>query len=104
MLTIDRQFRRYDFRTMTKLLKLYSGQIAASKEKSNMGLFGWDSFLDLNSKKMGNSLRFPLVTYSASSKKLFRSYRILKINFTAEFSFQTEQRKNGTELLGLGLT
>jgi hypothetical protein len=37
------------------------------------------------------------------SAKWFRSYEILKINFTAEFSFWTEQRLNGTELLGLRL-
>jgi hypothetical protein len=51
MLTNDRQFRCYDFRTTTELLKLYSGQIAASKEKSNLGLFRWDSSLDLNRKR-----------------------------------------------------
>jgi hypothetical protein len=104
MPTKDRQFMRYDFRTTTELLKLYSGQIAVSKEKLNLGLFGWDSSLDLNSKKVENSPRFSSVTYSASSDKRFRCSRILKIDFTAEFCFWTEQRLNGTELFGLRLT
>jgi hypothetical protein len=53
---------------------------------------------------VGNSSRFPAVTDSASSNKRFRSYRILKIDFAAEFCFWIEQRLNGTELLGLRFT
>jgi hypothetical protein len=87
-----------------ELLKLYSRQIAASKEKSNLGLFGWDSSLELNRKKVGNSPRFPSVIYSASSDKQCRCYRILTVDFTAEFCFWTEQWRNETEVLGLGLT
>jgi hypothetical protein len=102
--TKDRRFMCYDFQTTTELLKLYSTQIVASKEKSNLTLFGWDSSLDLNRKKVGNSPSFSSVTYSASSDKRFRCYRIFKIDFTAEFCFWTEQRLNRTELLGLGLT
>jgi hypothetical protein len=100
----NRRFRHNDFWTRMELLKLYSGQIAASKEKSKLGLFGWDSSLDLNIKKVENSPIFPLVTYSASSDKRFRSYGILTIGVAAEFCFLTEQRLNRTELLGLGLT
>jgi hypothetical protein len=37
------------------------------------------------------------------SSKRFRCYRILKVDFAAEFCFWTEQRLNGTQLLGLGL-
>jgi hypothetical protein len=35
--------------------------------------------------------------------KRFRSYRISKIDFAADFCFWTEQRLNRTQLLGLGL-
>jgi hypothetical protein len=81
---------------MTELLKLYSGQIAASKEKYILRLLGWDSSLGLNSKKVGNSPRFQSVTYSDSSDKQLRSYGILTIDIAAEFSSWTEQRLNGT--------
>jgi hypothetical protein len=37
------------------------------------------------------------------SAKRFRSYGILKIDFTAEYYFWTEHRLNGTQLLGLRL-
>jgi hypothetical protein len=65
----NRWFRRYDFWTTTELLKLYSGQIAASKEKSILALFRWDSSLELNSKKVGNSRFFPSFSHSAPSDK-----------------------------------
>jgi hypothetical protein len=68
-----------------------------------MGLFGWDSSPELNSKKVDNSPRFPSVTYSASSDKRFRSYRIFKTDSSAEFCFWIEQRLNGTHVLGLRL-
>jgi hypothetical protein len=58
----------------------------------------------MNTKKVSNSFYFPSVTYSDSSDKWFRSYRILRINFAAEFCFWTEQQLKGTELLGLGMT
>jgi hypothetical protein len=45
----------------------FSGQIAASKEKQILGLFGWDSSPELNTKKVGNSPSFPSITYSALS-------------------------------------
>jgi hypothetical protein len=38
------------------------------------------------------------------SAKRFGSYGISKINFAAEFCSWSEQRLNGTKLLGLGLT
>jgi hypothetical protein len=37
------------------------------------------------------------------SAKRFRSYRISKIDFAADFYFWTELQLNGTQLLGLGL-
>jgi hypothetical protein len=37
------------------------------------------------------------------SSKWFRSYRISKIDFAADFCFWTELQLNGTQLLGLGL-
>jgi hypothetical protein len=66
----------------------------------NLKLFSWYSSLELNIKKLGNFPSFSSVTYSALSDKWFRSYRILKINFTSEFYFWIEQRLNGTELFG----
>jgi hypothetical protein len=53
---------------------------------------------------VANSPRFPSVSYSAPSYKGPRSYGILIVDFAAELYFWTEQRLNGTELLGLGLT
>jgi hypothetical protein len=46
---------------------IISVQIAVSKEKSILGLFGWDSSPELNTKTWENSPRFPSVTYSSSS-------------------------------------
>jgi hypothetical protein len=43
-----------------------SVQIAASKVKSILGLFGWDSSLEMNPKNLDNSPILPSVTYSAS--------------------------------------
>jgi hypothetical protein len=43
-----------------------------------------NSSFELNTRKVGNSPRFLLVTYSASSNKWFRSYGILYIDNTAE--------------------
>jgi hypothetical protein len=68
-----------------------------------MGLFSHNSDPELNTKNMGNSPRFLSVTHTILSIKWFRSYRILKINFAADFCFRTEQRLIGTQLLGLGL-
>jgi hypothetical protein len=39
-----------------------SGQAAVTREKLHLRLFGWDSFLELNNKKLENSPRFPSVT------------------------------------------
>jgi hypothetical protein len=61
-----------------------SGQIAATREILNLGLFGWDSFPELNTKKLENSHIFPSVTYTASSDQWFRRYGILRIGKTAE--------------------
>jgi hypothetical protein len=44
-----------------------SVQIAASKEKSILGLFGWDSSLEMNRKNLYNSPIVPSITYLASS-------------------------------------
>jgi hypothetical protein len=68
-----------------------------------MGLFGYDSVPEMNWKNMGNSPRFLSVTHTTLPAQWFRSYRILKIDFAADFCFWTELRRNGTQLLGLGL-
>jgi hypothetical protein len=60
-------------------------------------------FPGLNRKKLGNSPRFPSVTYSALSDSRFRSYGILKVDFAAELCFWAEEWLNGAQLLGLGL-
>jgi hypothetical protein len=52
---------------------------------------------------MVNSSSFLSVTHTILSAKRFRSYKILKIDFTADFCFWTEQWLNGTQILGLGL-
>jgi hypothetical protein len=52
---------------------------------------------------MGNSNKFISIAHSSLPAKWFRSYRILKIDFTADFCFWTELRLNRTQLLGLGL-
>jgi hypothetical protein len=59
-------------------------------------------FLKLNPKNLGNFPSFLSITCTTLSK-WFRNYGILKIDFATEFCFQTEQRLNGTQLLGLGL-
>jgi hypothetical protein len=61
-----------------------------------MGLFSYNSALKLNTKDMGNSPSFLSVTHTVLSAKRFRSYRILKIDFAADFCFWTEPRLNGT--------
>jgi hypothetical protein len=53
---------------------------------------------------MANYPSFLSVTHTILSAEQFRSYRILKIDFTADFCFWTELRLNGTQLLGLGLS
>jgi hypothetical protein len=68
-----------------------------------MGLFCYNSVWNLNTKNMGNSPRFLSVTHKILSTKRFRSYRISKIDFAADFCFYTEQRLNGTQLLCLRL-
>jgi hypothetical protein len=68
-----------------------------------MGLFGHNFVLELNIKNMGNSLSYLSVTHMILSAKRFRSYRILKIDFAADFCFWTESRLNGTQPLGLRL-
>jgi hypothetical protein len=66
----------------------------SSKETVKTGLFGCNSVLELNTKNMGNSPSFLSVTHMIQSVKRFRSYRILKINFAADFCFWAEQRLN----------
>jgi hypothetical protein len=75
----------------------------SSKETAKMGLFGYNSVPELNTKNIGNSPRFLSVTHMIISVKWFRSYRILKIDLAANFCFWTEQPLNGTQLLGLRL-
>jgi hypothetical protein len=52
---------------------------------------------------MGNSPSFLSVSHTIQSAKRFKSYRISKIDFAADFCFWTEQRLNETQPLGLGL-
>jgi hypothetical protein len=68
-----------------------------------MGLFGYNSVPELNTKNMGNCPSFLSVTHTILSAKRFRSYRISNIDFAADFYFWVEQRLNGTQLLGLRL-
>jgi hypothetical protein len=76
----------------------------SSKKKVKTELFQTDSVLELNTKNLGNSPSFLTITHKTLSTKWFRSSRILKLDLTAEFCFWIEQRLNGTQLLGLGLT
>jgi hypothetical protein len=69
-----------------------------------MGLFGYDSVPELNTKNLSNSPRFLSVTHTTLSAKQFRSYGLSKIDIAAEFCFQTEHRLNGTQLLGFRFT
>jgi SRSO17 transposase len=68
----------------------------SSKKTVKTGLFGYNSVRELNTKNMGNSPIFLSVTHTILSAKWFRSYRILKIDFAADFCFWAEQRLNGT--------
>jgi hypothetical protein len=68
-----------------------------------MGLFSYNSVLELNTKNMDSSPNFLSVTYTILSAKRYRSYRILKIDFAGDFCFWTELQLNGTQLLGLRL-
>jgi hypothetical protein len=61
-----------------------------------MELFSYNSVRELNTKNMGNSPSFLSVTHMILSTKRFRSYRILKIDFAADFCFWAEQRLNGS--------
>jgi hypothetical protein len=60
------------------------------------GLFGYNSVQELTTKNMGNSPIFLSVTHTILSAKRFRSYRILNIDFAADFCFWAEQRLNET--------
>jgi hypothetical protein len=62
----------------------------SSKEKAKTGLFGYNSVTELNTKNLGNSPSFLSVTHMTLSPKWYRSYRILKIDFAADFCFWTE--------------
>jgi hypothetical protein len=54
-----------------------------------------DSVLELNTKKLGNSLRFLTNTHMTLFAKRFRNYGILTIDVAAEFCFWTEQQLIG---------
>jgi hypothetical protein len=72
-------------------------------KKAKTGLFDYDSIMEMNTKNLGNSSSFLSITHTTLSAKRFRSYRILKIDFAAEFCLWMEQWLKGTKLLGLGL-
>jgi hypothetical protein len=62
------RFRRNDFRMTDRVAEnCIFGQIAASKEKKILRLFVLNSSDKMNTKMLGNSPSFPLVTYSAIS-------------------------------------
>jgi hypothetical protein len=67
-----------------------------SKETVKTGLFSYNSVRELNTKNMGNSPSFLSITHMILSAKRFRSYRIPKIDFAADFCFWAEQWLNGT--------
>jgi hypothetical protein len=66
-------------------------------------LFPRDSVLELNTKKMGNSPCFLIITHMTLFAKRFRSYGILTIDVATEFRFWTEQRQNGSSVPSLRL-
>jgi hypothetical protein len=68
-----------------------------------MGLFIYDSVPEPTTKNMGNSPSILSVTHMTLSAKQFRSYRLSKIDFAADFCFWTELQLNGTQILVLGL-
>jgi hypothetical protein len=85
--SFDPLFSHYGFLQNDGVAENYNfGQIAASREKLNLGSFGWDSSPELSTKKLDNSPIFPSVTYTASTDQLFKCYRILHISKTAENS------------------
>jgi hypothetical protein len=50
----DQWFRFYDYLHDNRFAKnCNSGRTAAMREKLNLGLFGWDSSCELNTKKVG---------------------------------------------------
>jgi hypothetical protein len=61
-----------------------------SKEKVKMGLFYYDSVLELNTKNIENSPSFISITHTTLSTKRFRGYGILNIDLTVEFCSWTE--------------
>jgi hypothetical protein len=73
----DQRFRCYDFLHDDGFAEnCNSGQTATTKEKLNLGLLGWDSSPELNTKKLENYHTYPSVTYTASSDQQFRRYGI----------------------------
>jgi hypothetical protein len=54
--------------------------------------------LELNTKNLGNSPSFLIITHMTMSIKRFRSYRILMIDVAAELYFWAEQRQNGSSI------
>jgi hypothetical protein len=75
----------------------------SSKEKVKTAQFRYETVSELNTKKLGNSPSFPTHTHTTLSAKRFRKYIILTINIAAEFCLWTEQRQDGSYLLGLRL-
>jgi hypothetical protein len=63
-----------------------------------------DSVPELNTKNLENSPFFLTTTHTTLSTKRFRRYGHSKLDFAAEFCFWPEQRQNGTQLSGIGLT
>jgi hypothetical protein len=59
-----------------------------------MKLFPMDSVLELNTKNLGNSLKFLTITHMTLFVKRFGSYGILMIDIASKFYFSTEQQLN----------
>jgi hypothetical protein len=68
-----------------------------------MELFPEEFVLELNTKIMGNSASFLTITHMTLSTKRFRRYGILTIAIAVVSYFRTEQRRNGSSILRLGL-
>jgi hypothetical protein len=77
--------------------------VNSKKDKVETELFSKDSIPKLNTKNMGNSIRFLTITHTTLSARRFRSYGILTIDVVAEFGTWTEQWQHGSSISSLGL-
>jgi hypothetical protein len=66
-------------------------------------LFPKDFVLELNTKNLDSCPSFLTITHTTPFAEGLRNYRILTIDVTTEFSFWTEQQRNGSSISSLGL-